>query len=370
MKALNFLAFFLVSLITACTAQNQSTWNNAPDLKDGWTITNPASVGINEDSLGNFFTYIRSEQHPDFRAIMVAKDGKLVMEEYFNSFWRTNIHDIRSAGKSITSMLAGVAMDKDLFKSTDKVVSFFPAYKNSKNPSAEKSAITVEDLLVMSSGLASDDYQNDSPGLEGYMTDTEDYLKFVLDLPMDFKPGERWAYSSAVAFLLGAIVENTSGQTLEDFARKNLFGPMGITQFFWEKSPKGRNTGMGNLYLEPRDLAKLGQVMLDNGQWNGQQILPKSFVKKSFEKRFDISDNDPFAHGYGYMWYIAKMDSKGQTIDYYFASGNGGNKIFIVPELNMIVTTMSSAYGQGYGQRRSHKVLQYILNATVENNER
>ncbi len=369
MKHFSIILLFCLCFLTACTAQNTSTWNNAPDLKDGWTITNPASVDINEDSLGHFFTYIRNEEHPDFRAIMVTKDGKLVMEEYFNSFWRTNIHDIRSAGKSITSMLAGVAMDKGLFKPTDKVVSFFSAYKTIKNPSAEKSAITVEDLFVMSSGLASDDYQNDSPGAEGYMTDEEDFLKFVLDLPMDFKTGERWAYSSAVAFLLGSIIENTSGLTLEDFARENLFGPIGIKDFYWQKSPKGRNTGMGNLYFQPRDLAKLGQIMLDDGKWNGQQILSKAFVKKSVEKRFDITDNDPFAHGYGYMWYIAKMEIKGQTIDYYFASGNGGNKIFIVPELNMVVTTMSSAYGQGYGQRRSHRVLQYILNATVGNEE-
>jgi len=272
---------------------------------------------------------------------MVTKDGKLVMEEYFNSFWRTNIHDIRSAGKSITSMLAGIAMDKGLFKTTDKVLEFFPEYKTVKNLSPEKSAITVADLLVMSSGLASDDDLDDSPG------------------------AERYAYSSVVAFLLGAIVENTSGETLEVFARKHLFGPIGITNFYWHKSPKGRNTGMGNIYLEPRDLAKLGQVMLDDGQWNGQQILSKAFVKKSFEKRFDISHTDPRAHGYGYMWYLAEIEIKGQKISYSFASGNGGNKIFIIPALDMVVTTMSSAYGTRYGQGRSHKVLEYILNATM-----
>jgi len=366
MKTINILALFLTSLIiTACSAQKPSNWNNAPDLNDGWTITNPASVGINEDSLGLFFDFIRSSPHPDFRAIMVTKDGKLVMEEYFNSFWRTNIHDIRSAGKSITSMLAGVAMEKGLFKPTDKVVDFFPEYKTIKNASAEKSAITVADLLVMSSGLASDDDLDDSPGAEGYMTDTEDYVKFSLDLPMDFKTGERWAYSSVVAFLLGAIVENTSGESLATFARKYLFGPIGITNFYWHKSPKGRNTGMGNIYLEPRDLAKLGQVMLDDGQWNGQQILSKAFVKKSFEKSFDISHTDPRAHGYGYMWYLAEVAIKGQKINYVFASGNGGNKIFIIPSLDMVVTTMSSAYGTPYGQGRSHKVLEYILNATM-----
>lgn len=370
MKIYNLLAFCLLIFLNACAAQNtQSTWNNAPDLKDGFAITNPAAVGINEDTLGNALTPYNNIPSRDFRVAIIVKDGKLVMEQFFSSFGRTNIHDIRSAGKSITSMLAGVAMEMGLFKPTDKVLTFFPAYKDIKNRSAEKSAITVEDLLVMSSGLASDDYQDDSPGLEGDMTNSADYVQFVLDLPMDFKSGERWAYSSAVAFLLGAIVENTSGQTLEDFARKNLFGPIGIKDFYWIKSPKGRNTGMGNIYFQPRDLAKLGQVMLEEGKWNGQQIISSAFVKKSFEKRFDISDNDPFAHGYGYMWYIAEIEIKGQTIDYYYASGNGGNKIFIIPELNMVLTTMSSAYGTNYGQRRSHAFLEAILNATVGNDE-
>lgn len=369
MKTFNLLALFLISLTPACVAQTASSWNLSPDLKDGWEITSPAAVGIDEAALGNLLQLMGNRLSRDYRAITVTKDGKLVVEEYFNSFWRNNINDIRSAGKSITSMLAGVAMDKGLFKPTDKVFDFFPKYKSIKNPSPEKSAITVADLLVMSPGLASDDYLNNSPGREEYMTDTEDYLKFVLDLPMDFKSGERWAYSSAVAFLLGAIVENTSGQTLEDFARKNLFGPMGIKDFFWEKSPKDRNTGMGNIYFRARDLAKLGQVMLDNGQWNGQQIISASFVKKSFEKRFDISDNDPFAHGYGYMWYLAKINIKGQSLDYYYASGNGGNKIFIIPTLNMVVTTLSSAYGTGYGQRRSHDYLEGVLRATVGNDK-
>ncbi|MEM1119836.1 MAG: serine hydrolase [Bacteroidota bacterium] len=363
MKSINFLLLFSLAL-DKCQAQKN--WNKSPDLNDGWSITNPASVGMDEGALRNLLSLMGNRLSQDFRAITVSKDGKLVVEEYFNSFWRNNINDIRSAGKSITSMLAGIAMDKGLFKPTDKVVSFFPEYKAIKNPSAEKSAITVADLLVMSSGLASDDYANDSPGLEDYMTDSEDYLKFVLDLPMDFKTGEKWAYSSAVAFLLGSIIENTAEQTLEDFAQENLFGPMGIKHFFWEESPKGRNTGMGNIYLRARDMAKLGQLMLDNGRWNGQQILSSDFVKKSIEKKFDISDNDPWAHGYGYMWYLAKIDIKGQTIDYYYASGNGGNKIFVIPELNMVVTTLSSAYGTRYGQRRSHGYLEAVLRATIK----
>lgn len=366
MKLPSLLMICIISLITACSAQkSKSTWNNTLDFKDGWEITNPASVGINEDSLYVLFNLLNETKHRDFRSLVVIKDGKLVVDEYFNGYWYTNIHDIRSAGKSVTSMLAGIAIEKGLFKRSDKVMSFFPEYAHLKNKSPEKFEITIEDLLVMSAGLATDDYDDDSPGAEMLMLVKDDFLKFVLELPMDYKPGERYAYSSATAFLLGAIIQKTSGQTLEDFGRTYLFHPLGINHFYWEKSPKGISTGMGNLYFQARDFAKLSQIMLEEGQWKGQQLIPKQWIEKSIQKRFDISDSDPYAHGYGFMWYLAQLEIKGQAIDFYFASGNGGNKIFIIPSLNMTVTTLSSAYGQGYGHPRSHKILELVLQAAL-----
>ncbi|MEM6319728.1 MAG: hypothetical protein AAF960_18800 [Bacteroidota bacterium] len=128
MSKSHFILLFIIVLFTNCQAQ-KSTWNNAPDLNDGWTITNPASVGINEDSLTLLFNYLRDFPHPDFRAIIVAKDGKLVLEEYFNSFWRNNIHDIRSAGKSVTSMLAGIAMEKGC---SNRRIKWYPFFLNTR----------------------------------------------------------------------------------------------------------------------------------------------------------------------------------------------------------------------------------------------
>ena len=372
-KSMKLIPLILSLFILSCSAQSptpqeatesaQEEWYIAPNLNDGWSTTNPASVGLNEDSLGALLTLIRNTPPNDFRALIVSKNGKLVVEEYFNSFMNTNIHDIRSAGKSVTSILAGVAIDKGLFKKSDKVLSVFPDYKNISNNTSAKSEIIVEDLLVMSSGLASDDYVDDSPGAEGLMFMADNFLKFALDLPMDFEPGSRYAYSSVVAYLLGCIIEKTSGQTLEDFAKASLFGSLGIEEFYWQRSPEGHNTGMGNLYFQARDFAKLGQLMLDKGKWNGQQYISEKWVEDSFRKKFDIDAVDPFSHGYGYMWYIAQIEVKGKMIDFYFASGNGGNKIFIIPEHNMVVATLSSAYGQGYGHRRSHNILTKVLEA-------
>lgn len=336
-------------------------------LPDGWPVATPSSEDFNQDSLNHLFRLIReTAEHPDFRALIVVRNGKLVVDEYFNSFWYTNIHDIRSAGKSVTSLLAGIAIDKGLIHPSDTVINFFPEYKKSFGDDDRKRKITVRDLLIMSPGLATDDYIENSPGREELMVLTEDFTEFVLSLPMEFNPGERYAYSSAVAFLLGVVVEQASGKKLEDFARENLFSPLGIKDFFWQTSPRGHTTGMGNLYLNARDFARIGYLMLNQGRWEGRQIVSEDWINQSFTPAFNIDDNDPFAHSYGYMWYLTDLEKSGKKTACYFASGNGGNKVFIIPEYDLVVVTLSSAYGQGYGQFRSHKILNLLFNCLEE----
>ena len=360
-----FLKTFILLQIMTCQAQQDQGMDPPPTRVDGWSCSSPSAEGFKEDSLRQLFRLIRETPPRDFRALTVSKNGKLVIDQYFNSFNGSNIHDIRSAGKSITSLLACMAMDKGFFKLDDQVTSFFSKYDKGENFGKGKENITVKDLFIMSSGLASDDYLDSSPGTESLMTQSDDYLNFIWDLPMDFEPGKRFAYSSAVAFLLGSMVEETSGKTLEEFAQTHLFGPLQIDSYFWQKSPQGRTIAMGNLYMTGRDVLKIGQLMLDQGDWNGQQLLSSKWVNKSTQNYLDITRDDPFAHGYGFMWYLAKIEIFGREIDYYFASGNGGNKIFVVPSLDMVIATLSSAYGQGYGQRRSHNILERVLQAAL-----
>ncbi|MEL6926458.1 MAG: serine hydrolase domain-containing protein, partial [Bacteroidota bacterium] len=217
------LLLCISGLQLSCTAQTSPRqWNIADEIGDGWSTERPAAVDIREDSIHALLDLINATPPRDFRALVVVRNGQLVVDEYFNSFWRTNIHDIRSAGKSVTSMLAGVAIQRGLFKTSDPVAKFFPEHADK---AFAKSTMTVENLLTMSSGLASDDYVDDSPGAEGNMLMADNFLEFCLNLPMDFEPGSRYAYSSVVAFLLGVIIERQSGQKLEDFAKANLFGP-------------------------------------------------------------------------------------------------------------------------------------------------
>ena len=356
-------ALFTGSCATT-SSLSSSGYRGPPSAELEWERASAESVGLDARALGQLIELIRQTPPRDFRALVVAKDGKLVVDEYFNSFWRTNVHDIRSAGKSVTSMLAGVAEDRGLLKRSDSVVGFFADQAPAGD--SKHGAMRVEHLLTMSSGLASDDYDAESPGTEGRMIRTDDFVRFVLGLPMAFEPGEKYAYSSAVAFLLGAVVENASGQRLEDFARQHLFGPLGIHELYWQASPQGRTTGMGNLYMRASDFAKLGQVMLDEGRWKDRSVLSPEWIRASIRSAHDIDSVDPFASGYGFMWYLARMSVGDRKLEVFFASGNGGNKLFVVPEVELVVVTFSSAYGQGRGHQRSHNIFAKVLEALAE----
>lgn len=301
---------------------------------------------------------------PDIRGVVVRQHGEVVWEMYCNSWMDTNILDIRSAGKSVTAMLAVIAVDMGLIDLEDRVVDFFPEYAPFAHPDPQKDSIRVVDLLRMASGLAADAYDDDSPGNENYMAEADDYVEFILDLPMAFNPGERYVYNSAAAMLMGAIVEQASGMPLSTFADKHLFGPLGITGYYWQKSPKGRTTGMGNLYLNPGDMAKIGQLMLQQGKWEGKQLISAALAKKCLATHLPIT-GDSNAEGYGYLWYTATRTLAGEEITFHFASGNGGNKIYLVPELSLVVSIGQTAYGYGYGHWRAGYILQEIILAAL-----
>lgn len=347
----------LIAATAIASAAEHAVRRGPAEPELAWPASSPAEEGFNTQALDELLALIGETPPRDFRALAVARNGKLVLNETFNSFGTTNLHDIRSAGKSVTSMVAGIAADQGLIDIIDPIAKYFP-----KRGIPEDSAlwgIRVEHLLTMSAGLASDDYDDSSPGTEGRMVQGGDYVGFALGLPMAFAPGERYAYSSAIAFLTGAIVENATGERLEDYAREHLFGPLGIYELFWQVSPRGRTTGMGNLYLAAADLAKLGQVMLDGGRWRGRQVLSEGWIEASLRQAHDIEAVDPFAYGYGFMWYLARISNR----EVFFASGNGGNKIFVVPEESLVVVTLSSAYGQGRGHSRSHLIFERVLAA-------
>lgn len=354
MKLLS-LAIVILIASTECLSQNPLQW----DLKELPRIE-PAAAGFNADSLTKMLELVRKTPPNDIRGIVVLKDNKLVMEEYFNTYWRETIHDIRSAGKSVTAILLGIAIDKGLLKSEDQsVYDFFPQAKKTG-----RQDITIRHLLNMSSGLAADDDDSNSPGNPGNWLTKADWPAFALALPEVFKPGEKFVYNDLCPVLIGAIIEKTSKKKLADFAKENLFTPLGIREYYWYTAVNGSTGPMGNLYISTLDFAKIGQLVINKGIWNGKKIVSTNWIDKLGKRAFTLPGG--FSDGYGYFWWAKKTTIGSKVYDYFFASGNGGNVLFVIPQENLVVAITSSAYGQGYGHHRSHNILNFILKARVD----
>ncbi|MEM8929678.1 MAG: serine hydrolase [Acidobacteriota bacterium] len=330
----------------------------------------PEDVGLSTESLTELVEVIQTTPPADFRGLVVLKDGRLVVEEYFYTYWRDTIHDIRSAGKSVTSLLFGIAIDKGYVDSADqRLVELFPEVSSRTGTDDGFADITLRHVLTMTSGLDADDDRNDSPGRTGAWITRPDWVDYILSLPMRAAPGEQWTYTDVSPILLGAIIEKASGQRLDAFAREHLFDPLGIREVYWYTGVGGQTGAAGNLYLSTLDFAKLGQLMLDEGLWRGKRIVSASWVRESVRQQRDISDTNPFSTGYGFLWYQSTVTVGDRQHAAYSASGNGGNVLMVVPDLQLVVAVMSSAYGQGYGHQRTRNVIGRVLEAIVPSSE-
>ena len=321
--------------------------------------TTPEDQHIDPTALQTLFTTLTADPHHDIKGIVILRHNTLVAESYFNGDTATSLHDIRSATKSITATLMGIAIDHHFIHSVDDPVSLYLP-----NLPADKQAITIRDLLNMRSGLDADDEDPTSPGNEDRLDQSTDWLKTAFAVPMKRPPGQAYLYCSLNAFLTGAIIENATHLPLDQFAKQQLFDPLDIHTFQWRHIPIHRITGQGNLSITTRDLARIGQLYLNNGTFNGHQLVSRNWVQTSLASQVPIAFSDPYADFYGYMWYTKPEPVAGHTILVHFASGNGGNKIYIIPSLDMVVAITSSAYGTNYGQRRSQDILLKILSAT------
>lgn len=299
------------------------------------------------------------DEHPDLKGIVVHVDGALAAERYFNGDAADTLHDIRSAGKSITSLLVGAAQDRRLIRDLDEPVR---AYL----PETAGSAIgdvRLADILTMRSGLAANDEVADSPGNEDRLDEAADPIAFLRAVPRATPPGTAYLYNSLTACVAGLVVERATRQHMADFARKTLFGPLGIDRFEWANDVAGHTKGQGNLSITTRDLATIGQMVLDRGRYAGKQVISAEWIAASLRPRVTISASDPYADGYGYFWYTKVWAIGGTKLTVHFASGNGGNKIYVIPARRMVVGITSSAYGRGYGQRRSQAILAALIGA-------
>ncbi|MCJ7823938.1 MAG: beta-lactamase family protein [Anaerolineales bacterium] len=296
----------------------------------GWRSSTPEVQGMDSDLLGEMLATIQ-EQNYEIDSVTIVRNGYLVVDASIHPFSSTSKHNIFSCTKSVVSALVGIAIDQGTIDGLQQpVLSIFPQ-RTVANRDANKDAMTLEHLLSMTTGFrCQDSYLYRWSGLN-QMGESEDWVQFVLDLPMEGEPGERFEYCNGASFLLSAIIQETTGMSAIEFAQEHLFGPLGISDVEWSSNPQGISIGYSELRMHPHDMAKIGYLYLNEGRWDEEQIVSSAWVKASTRKYISATLED----GYGYQWWI---DDSGM----YLALGYGGQFIFILPEKEMVVVFTSS----------------------------
>lgn len=284
---------------------------------------------------------------PRLRSLLVSWRGDLILERYFHQTRRNRPANIKSASKSVISALVGIAIDRGLIAGVDeKIETFFPK-QLARNVDAQKRGITVEDLLTMRSGLESTSGRN-----YGTWTAQRNWVSYALRRPMVAKPGSRMIYSTGNSHLLSAIITRVSGKSTWAFAQEVLARPLGISLPRWPRDPQGIYFGGNDMEMTPRQMLAFGELYLNRGRAKGRQILPAEWVDRSFIPR----TQSRWSHRlYGYGWWMQTMAGHRA----YFAWGFGGQFIFVIPDLELVVVTTSSAYNSD--GRRGHQHLVYDL---------
>lgn len=295
---------------------------------DGWRTSTPEEQGMDSELLTEMLAYIE-ENRVRIHSVTIVRHGYLVQDAYFHGYKKNSKHDLWSCTKSVTSALVGIAMDQGYIQSVDQpVLSFFPE-RSVANLDSRKETMTLEHLLTMTDGLdwLTKDIRTTSTGDTWQkMRESGDWVQFVLDRSMAEEPEVRFNYNDGASHLLSAIIQETTGMTALEFAEKHLFGPLGISKAIWLSDPQGRNCGGTYLRMKPHEMAKFGYLYLNEGLWDGEQIVPAAWVRAS------TTNHSPTpGMYYGYQWWVMPWAG------YYSAIGGGGQHIVVMPELDLVV---------------------------------
>lgn len=321
---------------------------NVPaNMNDGLSVSSLKAAGFDERYLKLMADSINANKITNTHSVLISRSGKLVYEQYFNGFDEGTVHDMRSASKSISSALVGIAIDKGLLKDTaQKLISFLPQrFKHVADNDTRKQAISIGSLLTMSSGLDAIDFGIDrkSVASEDEYQNSPDWLKTVVEAPMINYPGTHANYSSANPYLLGVIMDTVVKQPFATFIDHQLFEPLGINNYIVFNDPLNRPYFGGGMHLRPRDMLKFGLLYADGGKWKNRQIIGKNWVDASF-KKYLVLENHPEKNEYGFLWWHYHYLVNGKPINTIEARGAGGQYIFIVPQYRLVVVITSANF--------------------------
>lgn len=323
--------------------------------KDGINVGNMDSTRLDKKLIAEMVEKIVRGTYPNVHSVLIVKDDRLVLEEYFYEHNKNKLHELRSATKNFISALTGIAIEKGYIKSVnEKVLPFFPEY-TFQNISEEKRKMNIENLLTNQSGLNCDTYNPKAVGNESIMAYEKDWIQYSLDLPMNDSAGGIGQYCSSNPIIMGRIIEKSTNMPLAKFAEQTLFRDLGIKKFDWHFKPDLSSAEtFCQLSLRSRDMAKLGMLYLNNGLWNGKQVISKEWIEQSLTKHAVVAGLD-----YGYLWWTRYLDANGTRYYGKLAQGNGGQKIYIFKELHLVVVITAGHYNM---QSSSNELVsKYIL---------
>lgn len=339
--------------------------------EDGWPTGTLEDVNIDRAAIEKFIRMIIdmpivSVHTPEIEGVLIARHGKLVLEEYFHGEHRDKLHETRSAAKSLTATIVGAAIQAGAtLKLSTPVYELMNEGALPADLDPRKRAMTLEHLLNMSSGYFCDDSNPNAPGREDTMldqTDEPDFYRYTLKVPMASAPGEKAVYCSINANLALGVVGRATGESPMDTFDRLVGAPMSIDAYAWPLDPAGHPYGGGGVQFLPRDFMKLGQLMLDGGTWQGRRILGRDFVARASTPLYHLRNIT-----YGYLWWSIDYPYKDRTVHAFFAGGNGGQGVVVIPELDLVIATYAGNYSDQVSIDIQHNLIpRYILPAVRE----
>lgn len=347
----------------------------APADAQDWRSIEPALAGFRPEIGERLDDAVGRGEFPGLHGVLVVRNGWLVLDRSFagpDERWgeplgivdhhSTLRHDMRSITKSIVSLLYGIALARSLVPpAAARLYDQFPAHGDLAADPARR-RISLAHVLSMRMGLEwnEDMTYADPRNGEREMEAAADRYRYILSRPMSGPPGKSWTYCGGATALLGRLIARGSGTRLEDFARSHLFEPLGIYDVEWIAASDGEAAASSGLRLRPRDLARIGQMILNRGHWNGQPVVPRNWLAASFKPRAYVERGLK----YGYQWWLGQLVANGKP--WYGAFGNGGQRLLIVPSLDMVVAITAGNYNQADQWKMPLRVMSKVVMPSLD----
>jgi CubicO group peptidase (beta-lactamase class C family) len=352
-------------LTAACASQEQTldpaTPPGTPATDDGsgywpgetWRTAAPEQLGFQQGALQRVVQHLRAGEVPGLHAFIVVRFGYVAAEEYFGGASAEQLHTLQSVSKSVTSLLMGIALDKHLLAGLDApVLGFFPEYTDIQNLDARKRTLSLANLMSMRTGMSFWEEPYEGSPLQELNSSRGDWLQLVLNRPMTGDPGQTWKYNSGGVIVLGGVLHAASGMAADEFARRHLFAPLGITSSYWYAgNPNGLPHMGGGLNLRPRDLARIGYLVLRRGQWNGAQVVSSDWLDASTRRVTTNTERYfPRATDYGLLWWLFPRNGNtgNESGDDYVVAGSGtGGQWLFIDRMNDLVVVFNGDVKSG-----------------------